>query len=116
MTGFQKHFKITHQISEYYFQASYEFKRNLTLCLLGNFSMLFCRLLFFQIQLFRKILSGIPSECQTVWIQIRPNLLLGLIWVQTVCESYQQTTPVGEELSPVSSSCKEPMKSFLNVM
>ena len=25
----------------------------------------------FQNQLFRKILSGIPSMCQTVWIQIR---------------------------------------------
>ena len=30
----------------------------------------FCLLLiFFQIQLFGKILSGIPLECQTVWIQ-----------------------------------------------
>ena len=36
---------------------------------------------FFQNQLFRKILSGIPSGWQTV--------LLGLIWV---CKSYQQTT------------------------
>ena len=45
---------------------------------------------FFQNQLFRKILSGIPSECQAVWIQIRPDILSGLIWVQTVCKSYQQ--------------------------
>ena len=30
-----------------------------------------------------------PSECQTVWIQIRPDFMLGLIWVQTVCKSYQ---------------------------
>ena len=30
---------------------------------------------FFQNQLFRKILSGIPSECQTVWIQFRPDIL-----------------------------------------
>ena len=29
---------------------------------------------FFQTQLFQKILSGIPSECQTVWIQTRRNL------------------------------------------
>ena len=28
---------------------------------------------FFQNQLFRKILSGLPSECQTDWIQIRPD-------------------------------------------
>ena len=39
---------------------------------------------FFKNQnlLFEKILSGIPSECQTAWIQIR---------VQTVCKGYQQT-------------------------
>ena len=28
---------------------------------------------YFQNQLSPKILSGIPSECQTVWIQIRPD-------------------------------------------
>ena len=49
---------------------------------------------YFQNQLFRKIVSGIPSACQTVWIQIRPNILSGLIWVQTVCKSYQQMTLV----------------------
>ena len=45
----------------------------------------------FQNQLFQKILSGIPPECQTAWIQIRPNMMSGLIWVQTVCKGYQQT-------------------------
>ena len=40
--------------------------------------MLFCRLLiFFQNQLFRKNLSILPSECQTVWIQIRPDIFVG---------------------------------------
>ena len=53
---------------------------------------------FFQDQLFRKILSGIPSEYQTVWIQIRPRHLPGLIWVQTVCKGCQQPTLVGKEL------------------
>ena len=54
---------------------------------------------FFHDQLFfLKILSGIPSECQTVWIQIRPDILSGLIWVQTVCKGYQQTTLVGKVL------------------
>ena len=53
---------------------------------------------FFQNQLFRKILSGIPSECHIVWIQIRPNVLSGLIWVQTVCISYQQMTLGDKEL------------------
>ena len=54
---------------------------------------------FFQNQLFRKILSGIPSECQTDWIQIGPDILSGLIWVQTVRKGYQQTTLVGKELN-----------------
>ena len=35
-----------------------------------------------------------PSGCQTVWIQIRPDILSGLIWVQTVCKGYQQITKV----------------------
>ena len=35
----------------------------------------FCGLLiFFQTQLFLKILQGLPSECQTVWILIRLNV------------------------------------------
>ena len=42
---------------------------------LNIFFMLFCRLLsFFQYQLFGKFLSG-PSDCQTDWIQIRPDIL-----------------------------------------
>ena len=34
----------------------------------------------------------LPSGCQTVWIQIRPDILLGLIWVEIVCKGYQQTS------------------------
>ena len=45
----------------------------LTLCLLGNFSCFFVVCLFFFKSTFLKILSGIPSE-----------------W-QTVCKDYQQT-------------------------
>ena len=52
---------------------------------------------FFQNHFFRKILSGISSECQTVWIQVKPDILLGLIWVQTVCKGYQQMTLVVNE-------------------
>ena len=57
-----------------------------------------CLLFFFQNHLFWKIHSGIPKECQTIWTQIRPNVLLGLIWVQTVWKGYQQTTIGGKEL------------------
>ena len=41
---------------------------------------------------FKKKLSGMPSMYQTVWILIRPDNLSGLIWVQTACKSYLQTT------------------------
>ena len=49
---------------------------------------------FSQDQLFSKIYFGIPSGCQTDWIQIKPDVLLGLIWVhvQSVYKSYEQTT------------------------
>ena len=39
---------------------------------------------------------SLPLGCQTVWIQIRPDILSGLIWVQTVCKGYQQMTKVTE--------------------
>ena len=68
---------------------------------IGKFCMFFCRLpyfLFFKIIFFRKILSGIPSVCQRVSIQIRPDNLSGLVWIQTVCKGYQQTSPVDKEL------------------
>ena len=38
---------------------------------------------------------------QTIWIQIRLNILFGPIWVQTVCKGYQQTakvTPSGQRV------------------
>ena len=50
----------------------------------------------------------IPSECQTDWIKIRPDILSNLIksdilssliWVETVCKGYQQTTLRNIELS-----------------
>ena len=47
-----------------------------------------------QNQCFRKILSEISSESQTVWILIRPDILSSLILVQNICKSYQQTTLV----------------------
>ena len=46
----------------------------------------------------KKMPKGIPTECQAVWFQIRPNILLGLVWVQTVCKNYQQTILVAKEL------------------
>ena len=76
-------------------QENYQYffgKKNLcvTLCVLGNFACSFCCLWIFK----KKNLLGILSECQTVLIQIRPDVLSGLIWVQTVCKDYQQMTKV----------------------
>ena len=48
-------------------------------------------------KLFRKILSEIPSECQTVPIQIRPDI---------VCKGYQHTTIIADkELMGASFVC-----------
>ena len=41
---------------------------------LGNFHAFLSSANFFQNQLFWKLLSGIPSECQTDWVQIRPHI------------------------------------------
>ena len=41
---------------------------------------------------------SIPSGCQTDWIQIRPDVLLGLIMVQTLCKGYQQITTVAKSV------------------
>ena len=40
----------------------------------------------FQDYSFQEILSETLLEYQTVWIQIRSDVLLSLIWVQTVCK------------------------------
>ena len=60
--------------------------------MLANFACFFVVCGFFFKLTFSNKSSEIPSECQIVWIQIRPNVLSGLIWVQTVCKGYQQTT------------------------
>ena len=69
---------------------------SLTICLLVSHTF-WSSADFFKINFFKKILSGIPVECQTVWIQIRTDILAGLIWDQTVFKVDQQTTLVGKE-------------------
>ena len=72
----------------------YHMYMHLTLCLLENISQFFYSTDFFQKQLFREKKSEKTSECQTVWFKIRPDILLGLIWVQTVCIGYQLLTTI----------------------
>ena len=38
-------------------------------------------------------------QCQTAWIQIRPDILSGLIWVKTVFKDYQQKTLAGNKIT-----------------
>ena len=57
----------------------------------------FCRLLiFFKINIFERFFQdafGVANSFdQKVWNQIRPDIMSGLIWFQTFCNGYQQTT------------------------
>ena len=62
--------------------------------MLGNFACFFGICGFsFKMNFFKKIFQEY-HQCQTIWIQIRPDVLSGLIRVQTVCKGYQQTTKV----------------------
>ena len=59
----------------------------LSICMLGNCSCFYFRLLtFFKIKFLKINHPGPPSECQTVWIQIKTDILLVFIWVQNVCK------------------------------
>ena len=50
-----------------------------------------------------KVLSGLPSNCQTVWIHIKPDKMSGQIWVQTISKGYWQMTLVGNDTISNSS-------------
>ena len=52
---------------------------------------------FFQNQLFFKNSFSNSIRVSISLIQIRPDILPGLIWVQTICKGHQQTTLVGTE-------------------
>ena len=78
-----------------FFQSPSElfFSSGLHLCLLGNFLL---SADFFSKSTFLE--TFFQEYCPTVWIQIRHDILLGLIWVQIVCKGYPQRTLVGKEL------------------
>ena len=44
------------------------------------------------------------------WIRIKPDFLSGLIWVQTVCKCYQQTTKVATSGERVNLSMRDKKK------
>ena len=55
-------------VTPFFLEALLNTYHQFNFCMLGNFHDFCCQLNFFKINFFKKILSGIPSECQTVWI------------------------------------------------
>ena len=51
------------------------------------------------------------SEYQTHWVQIRPDILSGLIWVQSVCKGYEQTTLAGNDFIRLGNDSNHFMNS-----
>ena len=67
----------------------YTLKSSILHDILGN--LLIC---LFKINLFSEMIFRNTFKMLTVWIQIRPDILSGLIRIQTVCKGYQQMTNV----------------------
>ena len=65
----------------------------------GNFLKKMSSADFFSKLTFKKKSFRKTTKVSKVWIQIKPNEILGLIWVQTVCKDYRQTTQAGKELT-----------------
>ena len=86
--------------------------------------MLFCHqfffcLFFFLIYFFKKNLSGIPSECQTVWIQIRPDVSSAWSGPKLFAKviSRQQKSPLaGKELNNVENNVKHQLLIISNAL
>ena len=65
----------------------------------GQFFMNFCRLLnLLKFNFFEKIFQENHLPCQTVWIQMSPIILSGLILFQSVCKGHQQMARAGSVL------------------
>ena len=66
-----------------------------------------CSCFNFRLQTYFKIYflqinhPGHLKEWQTVWIQIKADILLVLIWFQTVCKGYRQMTKVSPDMKRV---------------
>ena len=77
--------------------------------MLGNFSNFYCRLLtFFKINIFKKFFQEHYQSVNSLESD-QVNILLVLIWVQTVCKGYQQMTKLAAskervlEISPTTT-------------
>ena len=74
------------------------FEMQLTLCLFGNFACFFVVRCFFQKSTFSKNSFKITIRMSNSLDPDQARHFVGLIWGQTVCKGYQQTTLVGKEL------------------
>ena len=92
--------------------ALFHGRQQLILCILGNF---LCRNLRFKINFFENFFQEYNLSVKQIGSHIRPNISSGLIWVQTVCKGYQQTTVGHKELKEQSvfeGSFKYPKHMF----
>ena len=75
-----------------WFILTYGYDKKLTQCMMGNFPCLLLSAEFFSKSSFLKIISGIPSVSNRLNPYEGPHFVRGLIWIETVCKGYQQTT------------------------
>ena len=73
----------------------------LSICMLGNCSCVYFRLLtFIKIKFLKINHPGSPSECQTVWIQIKIDILLVF---KLFAKGYWQTTKLSTGMQRVKT-------------
>ena len=63
-------------------------------CILISFLLLLFIVPYFTLWMLEFFNTISTDGCQTVEILIRRDIMLGLIWVQSVCKGYQQTAKV----------------------
>ena len=74
----------------------------LSICMLGNCSCFYFRLLtFFKIKLLKINHLGTPSECQTVWIQIKTTFCWSSSGFNLFAKGYWQTTKLSTGMQRV---------------
>ena len=74
----------------------------LSICMLGNCSCFFFRpLTFFKIKFLKINHPGPPSECQTVWIQIKTDILWSSSGLKLFAKCYCQTTKLSTGMQRV---------------
>ena len=75
---------------------------SITLWMLSNIvCFLLSAKLFLKSKVFQKFFQEYHLGVRSVWIQIRPDVLSRLNWVQTVFKCYEQMTLAGKDLNKI---------------